>query len=93
MTFCGLAIGLLPSSAWLKLCPRAFRKANHSLRSCSTAQPRCSLLGQLQQEISVSERSLTRLTKSINTDLMVELEYCPNGALESVIPEGGHILL
>ena len=62
------SLSLLPSSAWLKLYIRAFSWANPSLRSYLTAGPRCSLLDQLQQEISVyaglSWRSLTCLTES-----------------------------
>ena len=61
---------ILPSLAhWLYL--RAFSGANSSLRSCLTAAPRCSLLGQLQLEFFFSLcaggpawRGCTRLTKS-----------------------------
>ena len=51
--FCPSAdwLSLLPSSAWLKLYLRAFSWAKFSRRSCLTAWPRCSLLGQLQPEI------------------------------------------
>ena len=81
-------LSLLPSSAWLKFCFRAFSQTNPSLRSCLTAWPRCSLVGQLQPEISIfvglAWWSLARL---------VELEYCPNRVLKSVTPKEDHILL